>query len=318
MPPHHPLLLVSCGDDCRRLQAGVEFRSEQLRARGNEMRTALAGVLGLAAVFAVSTTAEVQSAPRVPKVEFAWFQPANIYHSGLRHSHVVALTLDDGPNRYTPAVLDTLKALDVKATFFIVGRMAESHPAILARIAAEGHLLGNHSATHPFFGQSYADNPELLLDQIRRVDDEIAPLMPEGARFYFRAPYGSWRPAFARALNADPELRKYVGPIYWDIGGETSFSNDGYVLSSADWDCWHRGWSAATCAKGYMREIRRKDGGVVLIHCINAQSAALVSEIVPPLIEEGYQFVRLDEMPAYRQYETAPQEQPGPMMASAR
>jgi len=271
---------------------------------------------GFAAVLLGALAALGQPAARAPKAELAFFQPTNIFHSGLRHSHVVALTFDDGPNNFTPAVLDALKAAGVKATFFIVGRMAEAHPTILARIAAEGHLLGNHSATHPFLGQSYADNPELLLDQIRRVDDLIAPLMPAGTQLYFRAPYGSWRPAFARALNGDPELRKYVGPIYWDEGGEVSFSDDGYVLSSSDWECWHRGWDAATCAKGYMREIRRKDGGVVLMHCIHAQSAALVAQIVPPLLEEGYTFVRLDQMPAYRQFETPPEET-GPMMASA-
>ncbi|HTT85371.1 MAG TPA: polysaccharide deacetylase family protein [Rhizomicrobium sp.] len=277
---------------------------------------ALGGFLALA-VFG-SPPVLAQSASRASKTELAFFQPTNIYHSGLRHSHVVALTFDDGPNDYTPAVLDALDAAGVKATFFIVGRMAEAHPGILARIAREGHLLGNHSATHPFLGQSYADNPELLLDQIRRVDDLIAPLMPEGTKLYFRAPYGSWRPAFARALNADPELRKYVGPIYWDEGGEISFSDDGYVLSASDWDCWHRGWDAATCAKGYMREIRRKDGGVVLMHCIHAQSAALVAAVVPPLIEEGYTFVRLDQMPGYRQYETPPEpELTGPILASA-
>jgi peptidoglycan/xylan/chitin deacetylase (PgdA/CDA1 family) len=275
----------------------------------------IAALAGFAALLG-ALAAEAQPAARPVKTELAFFQPTNIFHSGLRRSHEVALTFDDGPNNYTPAVLDALKAAGVKATFFIVGRMAEAHPAILARIAAEGYLLANHSATHPFFGQSFADNPELLLDQIRRVDDQIAPLMPAGTQLYFRAPYGSWRPAFARALNADPELRKYVGPIYWDEGGEVSFSDDGYVLSSSDWECWHRGWDAATCAKGYMREIRRKDGGVVLMHCIHAQSAALVAAIVPPLIEEGYTFVRLDQMPAYRQFETPPEET-GPMMASA-
>ena len=60
-------------------------------------------------------------------------------------------------------------------------------------------------------------------------------------------------------------LKKYVGPIFWDIGGEVRMSRDGYVLSAADWDCWHLDWSAHTCAKGYLREIRRKDGGVVLM-----------------------------------------------------
>lgn len=241
-------------------------------------------------------------------VHLAWFQAQNIYHSGLRGTHTIALTFDDGPNRYTLDVLDALKDLNVKATFFIVGKMAHAHPDILARIADEGHLLANHSATHPLLDESYVDNPDLLLDQLRDVDEQIAPLLPADAKFYFRAPYGAWRPEFAEALNNDPVLNKYVGPIYWDEGGETAFSDDGYVLSSADWDCWHRGWDAETCAKGYMREIRRKDGGVVILHCIHSQSGALVAALVPPLIEEGYDFVRLDEVPAYRKYETAPPE----------
>ncbi|HEX4078398.1 MAG TPA: polysaccharide deacetylase family protein [Rhizomicrobium sp.] len=276
--------------------------------------SAIAWVLALGLL--ASTAAEAQPVAHAPNADLAFFQPRNIFHSGLRHSHVVALTFDDGPNQYTPAVLDVLKAEGVKATFFIVGRMAKAYPDILTRIAREGHLLGNHSATHPFLGESYAEHPDRLLDQIRDVDELIAPLMRPGTKFYFRAPYGSWRPEFARELNADPDLRKYVGPIYWDEGGEISFSDDGYVLSSSDWDCWHRGWDAATCAKGYMREIRRKDGGVVLMHCIHAQSAALVAAVVPPLIEEGYTFVRLDQLPGYRQYETPP-EDAGPEMASA-
>src|SRR5438874_2320396 len=81
--------------------------------------------------------------------------------------------------------------------------------------------------------------------------------------------------AHARILNRDGELRRYVGPIYWDIGGDTTLTREGYVMSAADWDCWRMGWSAHTCAKGYTREIRRKDGGVVLMHCIHVQSAAL-------------------------------------------
>jgi peptidoglycan/xylan/chitin deacetylase (PgdA/CDA1 family) len=263
-----------------------------------------------------SAEASAQTAGRPADSQLAWFQPKNIFHSGLRHTHTIALTFDDGPNGYTPAVLDALKAQGVKATFFIVGRMAKAYPDVLARIAAEGHLLANHSATHPLLGNRYIDHPELLLDQIRQVDDEIAPLMPRGTKFYFRAPYGSWRAPHADALNADPVLKKYVGPIYWDEGGDVVMSDDGYVLSAADWSCWHRGWDAATCAKGYMREIRRNDGGVVLMHCIHAQSADLVAAVVPALIEEGYTFVRIDQVPSYQKYETPPGEI-GPEVAAA-
>jgi peptidoglycan-N-acetylglucosamine deacetylase len=244
--------------------------------------------------------------------QLAWFQSSTIFHSGLRNAHDIALTFDDGPNAYTAQVLDVLKAHNVKATFFIVGKMAKTHPAILARIAAEGHLLANHSATHPQLTGSYDADPEKLINQLRLVHDEIAPLMQPGDKFYFRAPYGYWRSAHAKILNADPVLKNYVGPIFWDIGGDISM-RDGYVMSAADWDCWRHKWTPQVCAKGYLREIRRDDGGVVLMHSIHRQSADLVASLVPPMLEEGYRFVRLDEVPEYRQYETP---QTAPVVAS--
>jgi len=260
--------------------------------------------------------AQAQSVSGSPENQDAYFQAKTIFHSGLRGTHTVALTFDDGPNGYTPAVLDALQAQHVKATFFIVGRMAETYPGVLARIAAEGHLLANHTATHPLLGRRYVERPDLLVEQIRAVDDLISPLMPRGSKYYFRAPYGAWRAAHAAALNADPVLRKYAGPVYWDVGGETSLSDDGYVLSAADWNCWHRGWDAQTCARGYVREIRRKNGGVVIMHCIHARSAALVAAVVPVLIDEGYTFVRLDQVPGYKPYETPPNDR-GPIFADA-
>ena len=259
----------------------------------------LVASVALAAVALFGTAAQAQDDDRI-----ALFQPKTIFHSGLRDAHVVALTFDDGPNANTPAVLDALKALNVKATFFIVGNMARRYPDILARIAAEGHLLANHSGTHPLLGRKYDNNPELLLDQLRMVNDQIAPLMHPGDRLYFRAPYGAWRADHAAILNADPVLRNYVGPIYWDEGGEISMTRDGYVMSAADWSCWKHGWAAATCAKGYLREIRRRDGGVVLMHCVHHRSGDLVEAVVPALIEEGYRFVRLDQVPEYRRYDT--------------
>ncbi len=275
------------------------------------LRTALASAFACALLCVQAFAAGSDGSDRQ-----AWFQTRNIFHSGLRGSHTIALTFDDGPNQNTPAVLDALKAQNIKATFFIVGRMARAYPQVLARIAAEGHLLANHSATHPLLGKHYVAHPELLIGQIREVDDLISPLMPAGAKFYFRAPYGSWRTAHAAVLNADPVLRKYVGPIYWDEGGDIAMSDDGYILSSADWACWHRHWDADTCAKGYLREIRRDDGGVVLMHCIHSQSGALVASVIPSLVDEGYKFVRIDQIEDYKRYETPP-ETTGPVVASA-
>lgn len=62
----------------------------------------------------------------------------------------VALTFDDGPDpRFTPALLDVLADLDVPATFFLVGRRAERHPELVARILREGHVVASHSWSHP-------------------------------------------------------------------------------------------------------------------------------------------------------------------------
>ena len=267
---------------------------------------ALAWVLALGGL----ANAGPSSPGRMPAgPQLAYFQTHTLYRSGLEGTHTVALTFDDGPNFHTPAVLDELKALNIKATFFIVGRMAHAYPNVLARIAAEGHLLANHSASHPFLSRVYDQHPQMLIDQIRDVNDEIAPLMKPGDQLFFRAPYGSWLSAHAAILNADPVLRDYTGPIYWDVGGQISM-HDGYVMGAADWECWHLHWDAQTCAKGYLREIRRKNGGIVLMHCIHRQSGELVAAVVPALAEEGYTFVRIDQVNAFKPYETPPNAAP--------
>ena len=278
------------------------------------MRGTVTAILLLAAALACSA-AQAQEVSQ-KQIQLAWFQSRTIFNSGLVGSHTIALTFDDGPNANTPAVLAALRQANVKATFFIVGRMAKAHPGVLREIAAEGHLLANHSATHPLLGSSYDRHPARLISQIKRVNDEIAPLQPRSTQLFFRAPYGSWRSAHAKILNADPVLKHYIGPIYWNVGGETRMNANGYVMSSADWNCWHRHWSADICAKGYLREIRRHNGGVVLMHCIHDKSGALVAAVLPALLQEGYRFVRLDQVPYYNQYKT-PTEPKEPLVAVA-
>ena len=92
-------------------------------------------------------------------------------------------------------------------------RVLLNRPALDTRIADEGHLLGNHSATHPLLDQTYVDDPDLLLDQLRDVDDQITPLMPADTKFYFRAPYGAWRPEL-RAAGVIATWRP-TGPSAW-------------------------------------------------------------------------------------------------------
>ena len=83
-------------------------------------------------------------APRAPVGAAARRWP-DILFRAEGASRAVALTLDDGPDpAVTPAVLDLLAASGCRATFFALGRAADRHPAIVARLVAEGHELGNH------------------------------------------------------------------------------------------------------------------------------------------------------------------------------
>jgi peptidoglycan/xylan/chitin deacetylase (PgdA/CDA1 family) len=69
---------------------------------------------------------------------------------GPRDGDALYLSFDDGPHpEHTPRLLDLLSENDAKASFFLIGKQVEKHPALAARIVAEGHALGNHSYTHP-------------------------------------------------------------------------------------------------------------------------------------------------------------------------
>jgi len=232
----------------------------------------------------------------------AYFQPTNIYHSGLVGTRKLALTFDDGPSQFTNQLLDTLARNNARATFFVVGARVRQHPAAMERMMREGHVIANHSFTHARLGKRYVTNPELLITQIGNTNAAISPYLRPNQGLYFRAPYGVWRRVHAEFLNKDPVLQKYVGPIYWDIGGDISYDDNGNLRTAADWDCWSHDLSADECGQGYLREIKRKKGGVVLMHDIRERSLWMLGTLLPKLVAEGFQFVTLDEVPEFDQY----------------
>lgn len=101
---------------------------------------------------------------------------------------IVALTFDDGPSagRTTP-LLDLLKAEEVPATFFMVGQKIKQFPELAQRVFDEGHLIGNHSYTHP---RMYLRSLGFLRVQIERTDSLILGLGQTEVR-YFRPPYSA-------------------------------------------------------------------------------------------------------------------------------
>ncbi|HXR38358.1 MAG TPA: polysaccharide deacetylase family protein [Terracidiphilus sp.] len=118
----------------------------------------------------------------------------------------LALTFDDGPNPvWTPQLLDILASLDVHATFFLVGRYAQAAPDLVRRIHAAGHLIGNHSWSHPNLAVTAARRVE---EELTRTRDALQQITGVPIR-WFRPPFGARRPVvlkIARSLGMTPVL----------------------------------------------------------------------------------------------------------------
>jgi len=123
----------------------------------------------------------------------------------------IALTFDDGPNdAATPELLDVLARHGVRATFFSIGNFVRQRPEITRAVVAAGHLLGNHTMSHP----------KLSMEPAARVRQELADcsavledLTGVAARF-FRPPFGARRPAVLRIAR---ELG--LVPVTWNVTG---------------------------------------------------------------------------------------------------
>lgn len=125
-----------------------------------------------------------------------------------------ALTYDDGPNpRSTPELLDVLAHHNARATFFMVGKFIQHDPAqrdLVRRVHAAGHLIGNHTMSHPFL----ATKPMKVVRQEIRdctalLEDTLgAPI------HYFRAPFGARRPGVLRFLREEG-----LTPVQWNVQG---------------------------------------------------------------------------------------------------
>jgi peptidoglycan/xylan/chitin deacetylase (PgdA/CDA1 family) len=118
----------------------------------------------------------------------------------------VRLTFDDGPHRNaTPAILDTLAARGVKATFFVVGSMAAASPGIVRRASTEGHRIGNHSWSHPNLTTL---SREQVTSQLARTNETITQATGASPTEW-RPPYGATN-ALVEAAARDVGLPSMV------------------------------------------------------------------------------------------------------------
>jgi peptidoglycan-N-acetylglucosamine deacetylase len=137
-----------------------------------------------------------------------------------RNPDEIALTYDDGPNDIvTERLLDVLAHHNIRASFFLIGRYVRQRPQIARTIAASGHLIGNHTMTHPWLAwQSSARIRQELAGCNALLEDTLGiPVR------YFRAPHGARRPAvlrIARSLGLTPVQWNIIAKDWQPVGAE--------------------------------------------------------------------------------------------------
>jgi peptidoglycan/xylan/chitin deacetylase (PgdA/CDA1 family) len=171
-------------------------------ARGQAVRRAVALGTGLAATAGLAARRRPLAGAGVLMLGglaavAAFHRNAPLFGPLLRHGPRTraraALTFDDGPGPSTPRVLDALADAGIRATFFVLGRQVERHPALVRRIAAEGHELASHGYDHGilvFRGRRH------VVGQLRRTEAAVAEALGGPALSpLFRAPHGFRGPA---------------------------------------------------------------------------------------------------------------------------
>ncbi|MFJ5533868.1 polysaccharide deacetylase family protein [Streptomyces sp. NPDC093261] len=176
----------------------------------------------------------------------------------------MVLTFDDGPDpRYTPHILRTLRAYDVRAVFFVCGQTAADHKDLLREMADDGHVVGNHTWTHPLLTR--LSRPEIR-SEMERTCEVIADAYGE-APLWFRAPYGAWNGAA------------------FQLGAELGMEPFAWTVDSLDWT------TPGTPTIVRRVEAAAAPGVIVLSHDAGgdrSQSVAALREYLPHLLDSGY------------------------------
>lgn len=182
----------------------------------------------------------------------------------------IAITFDDGPlEAYTPVILDILRQAQVTAAFFCIGDRIGGREALLRRIDAEGHVIGNHSFSHHFWFDMFG--PAKMLAELQQMDRAVENVTGKRPRL-FRPPYGVTNPNLAKAIR-----RGAYTPIGWNIRSLDTVAKDKAALFSR------------------IKEGIRP-GAVLLMHDSMEVTAQVLPELIQYLKKEGYTIERIDKL----------------------
>jgi peptidoglycan-N-acetylglucosamine deacetylase len=194
-----------------------------------------------------------------------------------RGSRQIALTYDDGPNDpHTLQLLEALARRGVQATFFLIGRHVQQRPDIAREIVQAGHVVGNHTFTHPLL--TFQSETEIK-EQLSRCHAALQSAVGQHSNL-FRPPFGGRRPTVLRVAR---ELG--LAPVMWNVTGY-------------DWNA----PPAEVIERKVARQIR--GGDVILLHdgghkrigADRSQTVIATDHLIARYKSEGYEFLTIPQM----------------------
>ncbi|WP_353094621.1 polysaccharide deacetylase family protein [Tissierella praeacuta] len=200
---------------------------------------------------------------------------AAIVSKGPKEEKILALSFDDGPHpQYTLEILDILKQYNVKATFFVLGKHAETYPDIINRQIAEGHEIGNHSYSHVNMKKVSNAVIKEEFEKTQNIIYSISNVKPK----VFRPPYGNYTDDVIKIISSDNS-----SVVLWTFYQDSKdWSNPG-VDVIVD----------TTLSKA-------QNGDIILFHDYvykkESHTVEALKIILPKLIDEGYRFVTMSEL----------------------
>lgn len=210
--------------------------------------------------------------PEMPQAINTLLARYDAYWLGDPAEKVLYLTFDEGyENGYTPKILDILKENDVKAAFFVTGHYIKSQPELVQRMAKEGHIVGNHTDTHP----SLPDiSEEQIAKELQVVEQSFARLTGQQSMSYLRPPKGEYS---ERTLAVTRKLGYHN--IFWS-------------LAMVDWVPMPGGPDQAY--QGVMDHLH--NGAVILLHAVSQDNTEALDRILKDIKKQGYEFKTLDHL----------------------
>ena len=197
------------------------------------------------------------------------------YYLGDTSQKVIYLTFDCGyENGYTESILDTLKKHNAPAAFFVVGNMIETAPDIIRRMAAEGHIVGNHTYHHP--DMSAISDQAAFQKELESLAALYKETVGEDLPMYYRPPQGKYNVENLKQAQA--------------LGYKTIFWSLAYV----DWYVDNQ----PTAEQAYAKLLPRiHDGAIVLLHSTSKTNAEILDDLLTKWEGMGFTFASLDELP---------------------